>query len=423
MFIFSVLRLLVTTAMSWGLLATAIGLLWHWNHIRTAGTISVTPPRLDRQSESPIEATPAEDPGSSPEARVAPANEERPPSPQPERPARSPYLWGGLACLLLSVGGGWPIRLVLGSGATTAGGEEPPPAVRTQQITRPDGSQLSVEHVGPTESPVTLLFTHGWSLDHTEWNDTRVALAGQYHLVFWDLAGLGRSTAPSNGDHSLEKMAHDLEAVLSSATSGRVVLIGHSIGGMILQTFSRLYPQHLGSRVLGLALVHTTYINPVHTVIGNRVMAALQKPLLEPLTYLTIALSPLFWLSNWQSYFNGSLHIASRLSSFAGRQTWYHIDHSSLLAAKASPAVVGRGNLAMTKFDARDVLPRINVPTLVVCGQEDRLTKPEASQFLAETIPHAERLILEPAGHLGHREQHMAFNAGLRRFVDRVAGR
>jgi pimeloyl-ACP methyl ester carboxylesterase len=266
----------------------------------------------------------------------------------------------------------------------------------------------------------TLLFTHGWSLDQSDWNGVRDAFSDRYHLVFWDLGGLGRSTAPRNADHSLEKMAADLEAVLTQATSGPVVLIGHSIGGMIQQTFCRLFPQHLEQRVRGIVFVHTTYTNPAKTAFLSPLLTALQKPVLEPLTYLTIWLAPLMWMSNWQSYWNGSLHLSTRLTSFAGRQTWRHIDHASRLQARAWPAVVGRGMLAMTRFDEQATLPQIHVPALVIAGQDDRLTKPEASHVLAQRLADAKLITLRPAGHFGLWEQQPEFQTALATFVDAV---
>ncbi|HUQ68014.1 MAG TPA: alpha/beta hydrolase, partial [Planctomycetaceae bacterium] len=182
--------------------------------------------------------------------------------------------------------------------------------------------------------------------------------------------------------------------------------------------FCRLFPDHLNRRVQGLVFVHTTYINPVKTAWGSAVLSVLQKPLIEPLNYLTIWLSPLARLSNWQSYANGSLHLTSRITSFAGRQTWGQVDYASRMAAKASPAVVARGNLAMLKLDERATLPQVHVPALVVSGQNDRLTKPQASHMLARLLPNAVEVSLSPAGHLGHWEQNGPFEAALTSFID-----
>jgi pimeloyl-ACP methyl ester carboxylesterase len=173
---------------------------------------------------------------------------------------------------------------------------------------------------------------------------------------------------------------------------------------MITQTYCRLFAAKLAQRVAGIALVHTTYMNPLRTALGASLWTALEKPLIVPLNYLTIALAPLAWLSNWQSYLNGSLQITSRISSFAGHQTWGQIDYSSRLFAKAWPGVTARGNLAMLEFDARQTLPHVEVPTLVIAGRHDRLTKHIASETMDNLLPHG-ILASVDAGHLGHWER------------------
>ena len=77
---------------------------------------------------------------------------------------------------------------------------------------------------------------------------------------------------------------------------------------MITLTLCGLLPALLGGRVIGLVLSHTTPTNPVRTTSGAAFFTAIEKPVLVPLMYLTIALSPLVWLMNWLSYFNGSAH-------------------------------------------------------------------------------------------------------------------
>jgi hypothetical protein len=153
-------------------------------------------------------------------------------------------------------------------GASAVGTEsDQPRALRTgevHRIRRPDGSDLRVECYGPADAP-TLVLTHGWGASSEEWYYEKTRLADRFRLIVWDEPGLGCSKGPDNHDYRLEKMATDLEAVLALAGDRPVVLVGHSIGGMILQTFCRLFPETLARRVAGLALVHTTYTNPLRT--------------------------------------------------------------------------------------------------------------------------------------------------------------
>ena len=112
-------------------------------------------------------------------------------------------------------------------------------------------------------------------MNSTEWHYLKRELTDQFRLIVWDLPGLGLSTRPDNRDYSLENLARDLEAVLGLADGRPAILLGHSIGGMITQTFCRLFPESLGTRVKGLVLAHTTYTNPVRTVKGAPIYTAL----------------------------------------------------------------------------------------------------------------------------------------------------
>ena len=193
------------------------------------------------------------------------------------------------------------------------------------RIRRPDGSELQVECYGPADGPPVIL-THGWGATSTEWYYLKKHLTDRFRLIVWDLPGLGLSRKPDNNDYRLEKMAADLEAVLTFAGNQPAVLVGHSIGGMILLTFCRVFPEALGQRVAGLVLAHTTYKNPVRTTRMASLYTMLEKPVIIPLTYLTIALWPLVWLMDIMSYLNGSAHRSTRRSSFAGTETPGQVD-------------------------------------------------------------------------------------------------
>jgi pimeloyl-ACP methyl ester carboxylesterase len=181
------------------------------------------------------------------------------------------------------------------------------------------------------------------------------------------------------------------------------------MGGMINLTFCRLFPEHLGSRVAGLILVDTTYTNPVKTCIFSNLVRKLQKPLLEPVLYLTILLSPIFWLMTWLSYFNGSLYISVELSGFTGTETRGQLNFAGLLSALGSPGVLARGTLSMLKFDETQTLATINVPVLVMCGASDIATKPVASDRMAAELSYSQRVTIKPGGHMALMEQNQQF--------------
>src|SRR3569833_3150501 len=101
-------------------------------------------------------------------------------------------------------------------------------------LASPSGASLYVETYGPADG-LPIVLTHGWSLDSTVWFYAKRDLARQFRLVLWDLPGLGRSKRPPDGHIDMGKLAQDLETVLGAAGGRPAVLVGHSIGGMIIQ--------------------------------------------------------------------------------------------------------------------------------------------------------------------------------------------
>jgi pimeloyl-ACP methyl ester carboxylesterase len=283
-------------------------------------------------------------------------------------------------------------------------------------------SRLHVELYGPKDAQ-PLILTHGWGVDSTEWHYIKRHLADRFRLIVWDLPGLGKSPAPSDGRYSMDRFAADLRALIDLAAGRPAVLVGHSIGGMIILSLCRLFPQQLGSTVAGVVLANSSHLKPTKTTTVSRVIEALQKPLFTPLMHVIIWLSPLFWVLQWLGYLNGSAHVVSAITGFGGGQTRGQIDRGAYLSTCASPAVVARGELAMFGYGPeRETLSRLSVPALVVTGHLDRITIPEASEDMAETAPQGHLLRLAPAGHMGVWEQHETFTTALASFAQHCRG-
>jgi pimeloyl-ACP methyl ester carboxylesterase len=315
--------------------------------------------------------------------------------------------------LFLVLAGGLIVRGILGFFTKGSTERDVLPKQSRQGATvsrlgRPDGSELRVECYGREDGPPIIL-THGWGANSTEWDYLKKELASDFRLIVWDLPGLGRSTRPTNRDYSIENLSRDLEAVLELAGDRPAILLGHSIGGMITLTFCRLFPQALLARVRAIALVQTTYTNPVRTTNMAVLFTALERPFLVPLLHLTIWLSPLLWLSNWMSYLNGSALLSTKSSGFAGTETWEELNFVTRFQLQASPAVLARGMFGMLRYDATAALKTINVPALVVAGNKDPVCTPQASERMQREIPGARVAQLAPARHMGLIEHHTRF--------------
>lgn len=332
-------------------------------------------------------------------------------------PADQPWrVYVGAALLAVSLLGRPLMLLVLGRRGDDADRLHRPPEIR--RLTGADGSELSVETYGPEEAPA-LVFVHGWGMDASLWRDARLHLAERFHLVMYDLPGLGRSKGPADGGYSLERFADDLRVVVESLGRKRVVLVGHSIGGMTVQTFCARHPDLLADRVAGIVLENTTHHDPTKTTLGAGVLQAI-KPLLFLAMKLDIALFPLVWLMNWQSYLSGQTHVAMRLSGFGTRPTRAMVEQAARLATVNSPAVQAKGNIAMMRWSVTEALPRVHTPALVFIGGRDLVTRPRAGEFIAQALPQATAMHVPDAGHMGPVETAPIYNAAIQRFCDDV---
>lgn len=127
----------------------------------------------------------------------------------------------------------------------------------THHLPLPDGAELTVYLDGPPDAPVTLVLVHGLSVTADLWRLHTPPLAAQgIRIVRYDQRAHGQSTR-GTAPITLGRLADDLSLLIDSfAPQGPLVLAGHSMGGMILQTLTAMRPDLL-PRVQGLLLIST----------------------------------------------------------------------------------------------------------------------------------------------------------------------
>jgi len=92
------------------------------------------------------------------------------------------------------------------------------------------------------------------------------------------------------------------------------------------------------------------------------------------------------------------------------------------MLAQIHPAGYRSAAIAISRADVRDVLPRIAVPTLVLCGELDRVVPPSVGTRLVGEIRGAQVVTFAGAGHLGNMEQPDRYTATVREFLHAVTG-
>lgn len=247
-------------------------------------------------------------------------------------------------------------------------------------LTTTDNVKIYYEISPAKNSKGTLIFLHGIGGDLAAWQFITPALNKQgYSTIAVDLRGNGLSDHPKNlKDYRLERYAKDILEVAKTEKLGKFILIGHCYGGTVALKYATLFPQTL----TGLIVMSTTYKPPFY-IIGkpSRIVANF---LIQSL----YRLSPHPMDPGHAFYTPGKHHKDYEIGGLI--RTLYHNSvRSYLLAAKDA-----------VNLDLKEDLPKISVPTLVVCGEHDRINPLSHSRGIHRLIPGSKFRIIENTNHV-----------------------
>ena len=275
-----------------------------------------------------------------------------------------------------------------------------------------NGHALRVEEHGRPDAP-PLVLVHGVGSDRTQWAEGIADLANRFRVHVLDLVGHGRSAKGKPVDHTIESATDDLDDLVRRIGPDGLVLVGHSMGGMIAMRWCWTHPEQ-ASRIAGLVLVHTTPQNPFTTMKPMWLHRSLMG-VYGALLGITPVLAPLLRVEQWLEYLNGTVHWQNAASLFGGSESREQLDRSARLFARHDPAVGARFTRSMMHFEARPKLPALDVPTVVVAAAKDGTTSPEASRTIADKIPGAHLVMLRDTRHMGFVERRREFAESIAR--------
>lgn len=243
--------------------------------------------------------------------------------------------------------------------------------------------------------PVVLL--HPFPANHEFWLPVAQALSTRFRLILPDLRGHGDSGA-GEGPATMERHAADIFHVMDDADIGRAPLVGVSIGGYASFEFWR---RHRG-RVAALGLCNTKA--PADSVEARNARLQAANDVLERGTEL---------------FFESMI---PRLLGKTTRETRPDLVEGALrMMRKMSPEDVAQVQRGMAERpDSVDTLKTINVPTLLVTGDEDILTGVNEAELMRQHISGSQLRVIAKAGHYSAWEQPEEVGRLLRQFLDRI---
>jgi pimeloyl-ACP methyl ester carboxylesterase len=298
----------------------------------------------------------------------------------------------------------------------------------------PDGVRIHVEvddHLAGrgVEIP-TLVFVHGYALNLDGWHFQRKHFRGKHRMIFYDQRSHGSSTRSAAELSRIPQLAEDLAQVLREVAGERpVILIGHSMGGMTIMQLARAHPEWFGAGgpidgvgpIAGVGLICTAsddLLDP-HPVRGLpvRTVARVVEPTVAVLNRVPTA------VERTRTADSDLAYLATRQLSFPSSVPPSSITFAGELLSRTPLDVITEFLPAFADLDQSEALPVINsVPSLVIGAKQDFVTPLRHTQVLSEALPDAEKLILDPSGHLAMIEHHGAVNTMLDRLVQRASG-
>ena len=262
----------------------------------------------------------------------------------------------------------------------------------TRQILTTKDGRFAYEAAGDSTQPA-LVFLHGIGGAARAWRGQLDAFGDRYYAMAWDMPGYGQSKPLAAV--SIATLADALQGFLAQVQASRPILVGHSIGGMIVQQWLTAHPQEAAAVVLAQT---SPAFGKADGDWQRSFIEARLGPLDRGATMAELAPTLVKELVG-QNPDSGGMDIA--------RSCMASVPEASYRASM----------LALLGFDQRHALKDIQVPTLVLSGSRDKNAPAPMMAKMAGYIPEASYVELDGAGHLVNLEQPGAFNAALDRFL------
>jgi pimeloyl-ACP methyl ester carboxylesterase len=240
----------------------------------------------------------------------------------------------------------------------------------------------------------TVLMLHDIEGGHLSFAPQVETLASSgYRAVAWDMPGYGRS-APIE-PYNFKGLAQSCITLIEALRCGDAALLGHGMGGMVAQEVMARRPELVSKLIL--CGTSASFDEPDDE--RRRNFIAQRTALLDA----GKSMADLAEVLVAQMIGPGSLPEGARLATHC----------MSLVPA----STYRRALEALVTFDRRTGLPRIQVPTLVVAGEHDRITPPATLRKMADAVPRGSYLELRGVGHLPNLEAPDEFDGLLLNFL------
>ena len=271
-----------------------------------------------------------------------------------------------------------------------------------------------------TRGEITLVFVHGYALNLDCWHFQREAFRGKYRMAFYDQRSHGRSERSDREHASIDQLGDDLATVIGQvAPKGKVVLVGHSMGGMSIIAFAERHPKLFAKKVAGVALVATTAggLRP-HRTLSRWIPDGLGQAV-APRLIAALAKAPELVDSARRPGSNVGFLVADQFAFGSKDVPAAEVEFLDEMLAGTSFGVLAEFFPSLSELDKFEhLLVLDDVPTTIICGTKDKVTSIGHSRKMAAQLPNATLVECEGAGHMVIFEARARVNQALDSLVE-----
>lgn len=274
----------------------------------------------------------------------------------------------------------------------------------------PDGTALYYQVEGPNRG-TPMVLCDGLGCDGFAWKHLRPYLEARHRVLRWHYRGHGRSAVPKDGTHlGMDYTCEDLAQVMDAGGIPRAVLFGHSMGVQVALEFHRRHPE----RVAGLVLMCGSYGTPLDTFHDSDYLKRA-----FPYIRRTVERFPGPAGRVVRAVASSSLAVQVALTFEVNRKVLTPEDLAPYFTHLAcmNPVVFVRTLESLAAHSAEEHLGEVDVPTLVIGGEQDKFTPAWLSRKMAAAIPGAELYLLTGGTHTAPLEHPRAIELRLGRFL------
>ncbi|HWJ09004.1 MAG TPA: alpha/beta hydrolase [Nocardioides sp.] len=288
-----------------------------------------------------------------------------------------------------------------------------------------DGLRIHVTVRGREDAPLTVLLSHCWTAEESDWHYQVTDLLARYgrdiRLITWDHRGHGRSDRAPEPACTIPLLTRDLGLVVDTyAPEGPLVLAGHSVGGMAITAIPEERP-HLMPRIVGVLFVSTTSGELSKVTLGLPATAG--AVMRDRLPFILANRSRMLSLSRREKFPAIERQIAKRFL-FGRPARSRDVSHVVDQLVHAWPETMSGFFRDMMTHDRIGTLSAFDdIPATVLVGSRDLLTPPQHAGKIAQGIRGARLLVAPDAGHYLPFERRELVSDELCVLIDRALAR